>query len=279
MRFCQTYGLRTVLALSGLALISTAPQAKPQSKVRSVEYVYVTSRACQTNGILSIQECRNAFANAEAEFNDNVPVFDNQGDCEKQFPRCVISFSDVSDPKTLRFSPMMKGVRVTVNSDDDRTVAPVLEGQHPVIQFSSRTVLRLQDYRSSLKQQDTRNRWIAFQRSLEFQDAFKSDPHQDTEFRSTSLAPKLIEWCEQFCASVQDHRALASAEVQTDASLFKPSIDTGAQLQEITGTHQFSRQSSLATRTQPRFVLKMGTRDTTAYQKTSAASLPLETGS
>lgn len=267
MRFNPRCGLRAVLALLGLVLIPAALQAKPRSTV------YVTTRACQTYGLLSQQECRNAFANAEAEFSENVPVFDEQDECERQFSRCVISFPSIADPKATLFAPMMKGVRITVQSDNDRTVVPVLEGNHSAIQFDPRTILRLQDHRSSLKQQNARNRWIAFQRSQEFQDAFMPAAQQSMEPQQVSLAPKLAEWCRRFCEHARAPDMSAPPVIQAHRSLFSPDIDAGAHVQEAADTHRFSKRNMPVIRSQPRFVSNMRTQDGVIGKRTTIASL------
>src|SRR5215217_7445694 len=135
MQYRWTAALRAALALSGFALLAFPVQAETRTAL------YVTSRACQTEGLLSAEQCRNAFANAEAEYYDNVPVFDKKEECEKHFRHCAISFAEPPDPKALRFVPAMKGVQVTVNSEQDRMVAPVLESSQSAVNFGRRTVL------------------------------------------------------------------------------------------------------------------------------------------
>jgi hypothetical protein len=155
MRWYQASGFRAAIALSSIAVLAPSVQAKPRSAV------YITSRACESDGLLSAEQCRNAFANAEAEFNDRAPIFADQEACEQQFPRCAISFAEPPDPKALRYSPAMKGVQVTVDANRDRTVVPVLEGRHPTVSFNRRTVLSRQDGRIRAPQPDAEPQQVA----------------------------------------------------------------------------------------------------------------------
>ncbi len=69
MRKCLLSVLCAPVFAFGLILPALPLRAEPRTAV------YVTSRACQTEGLLSPTECRNAFANAEAEYLDGAPVF------------------------------------------------------------------------------------------------------------------------------------------------------------------------------------------------------------
>ncbi len=229
MQSGQTHALRAGLLLCGL--VSLAPTL--QARMRTA--IYVTTKACQVDSLLSPEECRNAFANAEAEFNDSAPIFDKQDECEKQFPRCVISFSE--PPRfsaELRYTPKMKGVQVTVISEHDRTVIPVLEARHPAVRFGSRTVVSSQDYRSPLKQQDAQARWA--------------------EFQSQLIIPKLIEWCKRFCLALSDSGKPTPAAGHLSPAFFIPILDAGAQSYDPIETRQFSSATVPIARTQPRFV-------------------------
>ncbi len=229
-RWNQTYALRAGLALCSLIFTSSRPEAAARTAI------YVTKATCQADSLLSEEECQNAFSNAEAEFNDSAPVFEKQEECEKQFRRCVISFSELPLSSTaLRFTPKMKGVQVIVNSGQVRTVRPILEGNHPAISFSDRTVLTPQDFRSSLKQQEAQMRWAAFQTQM--------------------VVPKLIEWCKRFCVALSGGNSLTSAITGSASTLLRPIIDAGAQAHYPHETHRFSSPGASVPRAQPRFVL------------------------
>jgi Protein of unknown function (DUF1190) len=250
MQHRQTHALRAVFALSGLVIVAPPLRAETRSAI------YVTRATCEMEGLLTAEECRNAFTNAEAEYNDAVPVFDQQADCEKEFRRCVISFAELSQPSTaLRFAPKMKGIQVSVTSAKVRTVVPVLEGSHPAVRFDSRTILSVQDVRSPLKQQDAQTRWVAFQRQ--------------------ALAPKFIDWCKRFCEafSKRDHPASGSSE--PDTGLWSPRVDPGARSYASIETHRFSQRRPLAPANQPRFVPRSetGIHHQTVF-KTVDADLP-----
>ncbi len=233
MRRGQIHALRAGLMLC--SLVSLAPTLEAGTRTA----IYITTKACQMNGLLSAEECRNAFANAEAEFNDSAPIFDKQEECEKQFPRCVVSFSEPPRSSTeLRYVPKMKGVQVTVTSQLDRTVLPVLEARHPGVSFSARTVVNNQNFRSPIKQQEAQNRWA--------------------EFQSQLLIPKLIDWCKRFCLALSDGGKPTSAGGHLSPAFFAPILDAGARSYELIETHQFSSATVPITRTQPRFVRRSG---------------------
>jgi hypothetical protein len=229
MRRCQTRALRAGVVLYGLVSLAPTLQAGTRTAM------YVTTKACQSASLLTVEECRNAFANAEAEFNDSAPIFAKQDECERHFPRCVVSFSEPPRSSTeLQYTPKMKGVHVTVNSERDRTVIPVLEGRHPAVSFSSRTVVSSQDFRSSIKQEDARNRWLEFQKQL--------------------VIPKLVEWCKRFCVALSDGDVRESGRAQLSRALFVPIIDAGAHSYDPLETRRFRSVSLPVTRAQPRFI-------------------------
>ncbi len=228
MRHAPTYAVRATLVLCGL-LISPPIQSATRTSV------YVTRGTCQADSLLSMEECRNAFANAEAEFNDNVPVFARQEECEKQFRRCVISFAELPSSSTvLRYVPKMRGVQVSVESEQDRTVVPILDGNHPAVSFGRRSILNPQEFRSPLRQEEARNRWASFQRQM--------------------AVPKFIEWCKRFCVALSEDRSQTSLESAPTSTLFKPTIDAGAQAYRPLETHHFRSPSAPVIRVQPRFV-------------------------
>jgi hypothetical protein len=217
MRRCFTYALGAGLTLAGLLLVQSPVRAGPRTAV------YVTSRACEAHGLFTEEECRNAFANAEAEFHD---------------------------------------VQVTVASEHERTVVPVLDGSHPAVSFGSRTVLDRRDFRSSLKQQDAQARWAAFQERLESPASTLRGPldpsfaHAPPEPRLAALAPRLIEWCERFCGPLAGRSNREAAPPQPGTSLFSPGLDAGARSYDPGRTRYFSKQSPLSSRPMPRFLHK-----------------------
>lgn len=257
MRFCPIFSPRIVLALIG-SILGAPVLAQPQTDF------YITSRACLAAGLLSPTECRDAFANAEAEFEDSVPVFDDQSACERHFSRCTISFATPSDPTALRFGPAMKGIQVIVTSKD-RTVVPVLGGSHPAIQFSARTVLERRDIRSSTRYQEAQARWAAAQRP---QEQPTSDPStwalrgrvdigRDDAPAQPSLPPlatKLLEWCRQFCEAVTMRADRSHESSPAHPGLFAPHLDAVAQFGEPLATRHFRPLAGARRLVPPRFV-------------------------
>jgi uncharacterized protein YgiB involved in biofilm formation len=253
MRGCQASRLRAVLALSSLVLLAVSAQAKPRIAV------YITSRACETDSLLSAEHCRNAFANAEAEFNDRAPIFSDQEVCERQFSRCVISFAEPPNPKALRYSPAMSGVQVTVNADLDRTVVPILDGSHPTVSFSRRTVMSRQDGRSRARQPDAepqRTMPATLPNGSTWALRGTVDPSVQVlpPSQLSRSEPRFAFWCSQFCAVSSGPNPRALGLNKPGTALFVPMIDPGARPYETMETHRFSRAGLPVPRSQPRFM-------------------------
>lgn len=256
MQYRWTAALHAPLALSGIVLLACPLQAETRTAL------YVTSRTCQTEGLLSADQCRNAFANAEAEYYDNVPVFDGKEQCEQQFRHCAISFAEPPDPKALRYAPAMKGVQVTVNSEKDRMVVPVLESSHPAVSFGRRTVLERQDVRSPIKQQEAQIRWAASQEPQKQLDtstwtlrgSVDVPLRRDPEAPAATLAPKLITWCMRFCEAFSGRSSKTSGENPSGVEFFVPARDVGAQSYKAIEAHRFSPRTISDPKILPGFV-------------------------
>jgi hypothetical protein len=253
MRWYLASGLRAAIALSSLALLAPSVQAKPRTGV------YSTRGACETDGLLSAEHCRNAFANAEAEFNDRAPIFADKEACERQFHRCAISFAEPPNPKALRYSPAMKGVQVTVEADRDRTVVPVLEGSPPTVNFNRRTVLSRQDGRTRAPQPDAEPQQVASATPPDsstwmLRGTVDSSVPVLPPSQLSSVAPRLAAWCTRFCTGFSGPGPRASGPTKPGTGLFVPAIDVGARPYETFDTHRFSRTGLPVPRTQPRFV-------------------------
>jgi hypothetical protein len=253
MQWYQASGFRAAIALSSLALLAPSVQAKPRSAV------YITNRACETDGLLSAEQCRNAFANAEAEFNDRAPIFADKEACERQFPRCAISFAEPPNPKALRYSPAMKGVQVTVDADLDRTVIPVLEGSHPTVNFNRRTVLSRQDSRTRARQPDAEPQQVASatppdSSTWTLRGTVDSSVPVLPPSQLSSLGPRLTAGCTRFCTGFSGPDPRASDPIKSGSGLFVPAVDVGARAYETIDTHRFSRTGLPVPRTQPHFV-------------------------
>ncbi|QRM35582.1 DUF1190 domain-containing protein [Microvirga sp. VF16] len=252
MQCSPATALRAVVLLSGLLLPALPLQAETRNAL------YVTSRNCQTDGLLSTEQCRNAFANAEAEYYDRVPVFDRKEECERQFRRCAISFAESPDPNALRFVPAMKGVQVTVNSERVRTVVPVLDDGHSAISFNPRTVLERQDFRSSKPQQAQVERvepqsqsdastWVLRGR-------VDAPVLKEPEVPLPSLIPSLITWCSQYCEAFSGRGNRTSHLSPVGTELFVPMLDAGARPYELIETRHFKRLPTPAPKNLPHFI-------------------------
>lgn len=258
MQASQTSAHRMVLVLLGLVIGAPGLQAEQATGF------YLTSRACFAEGLLLPTECRNAFANAEAEFDDAVPVFDDQRECERHFRRCTISFTTLSNPKALRFAPAMKGVQVTVADDKRRTAVPVLNSRHPAIRFAPRVVAERHDERSAVRQQEAQARWTAAQKAEEMPGGEPSTwtprgrvdhtTDRQTEPPSALLEQRLRDWCKRFCAGVTGDPSRGSALAHLHSGLFAPHPDAGAQAGDPLTTCHFRPSDQAAPPAPPRFV-------------------------
>jgi hypothetical protein len=105
---------------------------------------YATLRACEGGGRLSDAECHNAFANAQAEFDEETPRFPRRPDCESVFHHCMIAgFGPAAGKKPAAiFEPTMRAVELHLRSSSDRTVVPLLDGDASGLTFEPRTILR-----------------------------------------------------------------------------------------------------------------------------------------
>ncbi|MBL0403731.1 DUF1190 domain-containing protein [Microvirga aerilata] len=256
MQPCSIYVLYAAILVSGLILSAFPLRAEPRTAV------YVTSRACQTEGLLSPTECRNAFANAEAEFDNSIPVFDRQDECERHFRRCAISFAEAPNLKTLRYGPIMKGVQVSVISARERTVVPVLDGSHPMIRFSPRSVTERQDSRLSAQSHDASARMAAAvppqgeQTRGEETWTLRGIVHNDpTQPLPSSLTPKLLEWCRRFCDAFTGRAGRGFVAGQPDPGLFYPHLSAGAQSGEPLTTLRFRPSVGPVSLSPPHFAL------------------------
>jgi hypothetical protein len=153
-------------------------------------------------------------------------------------------------------------VQVTVNSEQDRMVVPVLESTHPAVSFGRRTVLERQDFRSPVKQQDAQIRWVASQKP-------QKQPNNSTwtlrgpvdvpvlkqpEPPPASLAPKLITWCMRFCEAFSRRSRQTSDANPLGAELFVPARDVGAQPYKVIEAHRFSPPTTSDPKSPPGFV-------------------------
>ena len=134
---------RQLLHCVGLSLLASsgvAAQASP------TQYSYGAEQNCILGGKLTPEQCANAVANAQAEFEEKAPRFPSREACERVFASagCSVGFKGADGwagkKSGIYFSPRQAGFRVMVSSPSDMTVTPFALG--PRITFSPRSILR-----------------------------------------------------------------------------------------------------------------------------------------
>jgi uncharacterized protein YgiB involved in biofilm formation len=136
--------------LLGLGL----PIGKALAQSGGVEYGSRT--ACERAARLSTDQCANAFANAQAEWDEGTPRFPTRAACEARFGRCQIAGVSRGKPS---FQPVMDKV-VILDRGSNVTVLPVLpRGQAGIVRFSERSIQQHKAQRSDRKQQEAQKRW------------------------------------------------------------------------------------------------------------------------
>ena len=151
---------RQLLHCVGLSLLATtglAAQASP------AQYSYGAEQNCILSGKLKPEQCANAAANAQAEFEEKAPRFPSREACERIFvpAGCSVGFKGAEGwagkKSAIYFSPRQAGFRVMVSSPSDMTVTPFASG--PRINFSSRSILRKDTRINPQVAHDARGSW------------------------------------------------------------------------------------------------------------------------
>lgn len=137
-------GNKALLSLIMYGLFATS-SAFADSLPRG-SYYYASISRCLSDKKLDPKICRQAAANAEAEFDEKMPAFPKRESCEALYGRgrCSITFQSGLGGRRGRsgvaFGARQDGFRITVRSDHDAFVVPV--GPQSVMSFTSRTILR-----------------------------------------------------------------------------------------------------------------------------------------
>ncbi len=106
------------LIIALVAALTLAPAAAAAPKT------YFDAAACIADGAHGAAQCRQAYRNARAEFDEKAPRFPTRAACERFFPRCMIA--DIFRHGGVDFMPVMRGF---VFVEGRRSLAaPVAEG-------------------------------------------------------------------------------------------------------------------------------------------------------
>lgn len=143
-------------ALSSSALWLCLCLGYPASAQVGTEYG--SRAACERGARFSTDQCANAFANAQAEWDEGTPRFPTRTACEARFGRCQIAGLNRGKPS---FQPVMDKV-IILDRGSNVTVLPVApRGQAGVVRFSERSIQQRKAERSDRKQQEAQKRWEA----------------------------------------------------------------------------------------------------------------------
>lgn len=149
--------LRRRSTLIALAVSFVAADASGQIAGKRL---YSTISNCELARVLTVDQCRNAHANALAELDEKSPRFASRTDCEKSFKHCMIAGFH---GQRAEFEPALRGFEVNARSETDKTVLPVLEGEGSSLGFRARTVLRMDAGISFSMREQAQKRWAQVQ--------------------------------------------------------------------------------------------------------------------
>ena len=146
------------VALRLAALLGLLGLPACHASAQSAGIDYGSRAACERGGRFSADQCANAFANAQAEWDEGTPRFPTRPACEARFGRCQIAGVSRGKPS---FQPVMDKV-VILDRGSNVTVLPVApRGQAGVVRFSERSIQQRRTERSDRKQQEAQKRWEA----------------------------------------------------------------------------------------------------------------------
>ena len=115
-------------------------------------FSFGTEQSCVSDHRFSLEQCRNAAANAQAEFDEKTPRYAKRHECEAVFGvgHCSIGFAGTNGfsgkATGVYFTQRQTGFRIIIRSENDMTVLP-LSGS-PLLSFQPRTILRMQTSRN-----------------------------------------------------------------------------------------------------------------------------------
>jgi len=115
-------------------------------EVKQGLYSFGVERSCVASGKFNGEQCANAAANAQAEFDEKAPHFSTREECERVFGSagCSVGFSGADGwagkKSGVHFTPRQAGFRILASSEREMIVVPYVAGT--VIRFLPRTILK-----------------------------------------------------------------------------------------------------------------------------------------
>jgi uncharacterized protein YgiB involved in biofilm formation len=179
-------GLRLKLSKrGGLAPIAWILFASSVSNVTGQtqpgQITYTTQTICENAKLLSLQDCKNAFVNANAELDEKAPRFSNRSECEHYFRYCIIgdirgdSVHGKAKPR-VSFIPALRAIVISGHSRGDRRVLPLVEGGKGGSLFQSRAVAETDSMESGEKTRRAQAAWAQQQAAAPAAANMASDP-------------------------------------------------------------------------------------------------------
>ncbi|WP_294540104.1 DUF1190 domain-containing protein [uncultured Rhodoblastus sp.] len=158
--------------LSTLAFLAVTFVPADASGQNAGKRIYSTISNCELAHVLTVDQCRNAHANALAELDEKSPRFASRTDCEKSFKHCMIAgFRG----QRAEFEPALRGFEVNARSETDKTVLPILDGEGSSLGFRARTVLRMDTGISFSMHEQAQKRWAQVQNARAAAGAYGGD--------------------------------------------------------------------------------------------------------
>ncbi len=135
------------------------------AQTRPGQYSYGSEQNCVASGKFNAQQCVNAAANSQAEFEEKAPRFPSRDACEKVFAAagCSVGFkgSEGWEGKKsgIYFSPRQQGFRLGATQGRDMAVTPFTSG--PEIRFSPRSIAKRETAINPSAGRSARDSWRA----------------------------------------------------------------------------------------------------------------------
>jgi hypothetical protein len=175
------------------------------AQTRFGQITYTTQTICEAANVLSGEECKNAFVNANAELDEKAPRFDSRGECERFFHRCMIgdiggAVGRGKGKPRVTFIPALKTILISGSSSAERGVLPQVEGDEAEGLFQVRAIDHLDNAESGAKTRRAQETW-AQRRAAAAAPPVSVDPVYAPGAGETDSEPKRLD---PACASLVD---------------------------------------------------------------------------
>ncbi len=192
-RILARVGLRRAAAMAATAALAAIVGffASPAAAQQRGGRVFASPYICQQAGGYSAEQCRNAFANAQAELEDAAPRFPTREACVQYFKRC--SIAEIASGKKVTFAPSLAGVSISAGGGRP-AVVPVVAGSAPPLGFQPRPIDQRRTERSTQKQKRAQAAW---EQQLQAPAAATGPAETDPNFAPEKAEPYDPDWRKQ----------------------------------------------------------------------------------